>query len=158
MLAPLPLQRMLFSATLTSNPQKLSALKLKNPKFYSMAQATAAGQRNGTAESVEKMALPAELSEFSAVVGTSGVKPLLLVALLRRLSEQFVIVFTSSVDSTHRLSRLLELIGGFRGRGVAEFSGSLSRQQRNDLMAACARDEVNVLVCSDGGTPSSKPC
>ena len=38
-----------------------------------------------------------------------------------------VIVFCSSVESTHRLARLLEVYGGFPGEGVYEFSRNVSQ-------------------------------
>ena len=37
------------------------------------------------------------------------------------------IVFRASVESTHRLARMLEIFGGFPGDGVYEFSRTVSQ-------------------------------
>jgi hypothetical protein len=122
---PVPLLRMLFSATLDANPQKLAALGLVNPKFYALAarahqSATSAAEalRDGDGSGASAVALPATLTELVVRVASghhagARSKPLLLLALLRRIlaasARSFVLVFASSLDSTHRLARLLQL-------------------------------------------------
>jgi ATP-dependent RNA helicase DDX51/DBP6 len=102
---------------------------------------------------------------------TAEQKPLVLLALLlERLSksdnknheQSMMVIFTSSVDSTHRLARLLQLLwaAGAASAGlggaeqssdattIAEFSSStssLSAQER----AAMLQDR-RIIVCSDG--------
>ena len=116
---PVPMLRMLFSATLSENPQKLAALGLINPKFYALASkksSTDASNQNDD-DDATAMVLPATLNELvlkvSAGSNATVTKPLLLLALLRRILEasphSFVLVFASSLDSTHRLARLLQL-------------------------------------------------
>jgi superfamily II DNA/RNA helicase len=81
-----------------------------------------------------------------------------------------VLIFTSSLDSTHRLCRLLQLYGllgpptnpstthpnpGGIEKGVGavhEFSSSLSQPQRAELIRRCLAQgsDVRVLVSSDG--------
>lgn len=76
-----------------------------------------------------------------------------------------VLVFTSSLDSTHRLCRLLQLCalasspsdpdsgsGDGMGGSVREFSSSLSQPQRAELIRRCldTKGHVRVLVSSDG--------
>uniref|UniRef100_A0A7S2AYE4 ATP-dependent RNA helicase n=1 Tax=Octactis speculum TaxID=3111310 RepID=A0A7S2AYE4_9STRA len=83
---PVPLQRMLFSATLTSNPMKLAALNLKNPKFYSIGTPS---QKNGHDDDGTGggtlIGLPETLHESSVVVaGKDTNKPLVLLSLLVR--------------------------------------------------------------------------
>ena len=217
---------MLFSATLSSNPQQLAALNLKNPKFYSIVSAKklqrgigenasradhSASKQEGHSlsdeeEAAEAMVLPKTLEECYVRVGRTATKPLVLLALLHRLLEQsgdqsqeddreeeeeeeedeelekeaerarkkLVVIFTSSVDSTHRLCRLLQLVPGLRVTAknrsgkrsdategaevarttrsvpVAEFSSLLSAGARASLTRACARGAVQVVVCSDG--------
>lgn len=51
----------------------------------------------------------------NAVLLASQAKPLVLLSLLREMvgrKTELSVVFTSSVDSTHRLFRLLQLFGG----------------------------------------------
>jgi ATP-dependent RNA helicase DDX51/DBP6 len=116
--------------------------------------------------------VPEGLSE-RMVECTAEQKPLVLLALL--LDEEqnrtviasgeddaervnLSIVFTSSIDSTHRLARLLQLLweaGGYgQSSAVAEFSSSISAKQRAAILRRCrssdANQRVSVLVCSDG--------
>lgn len=63
----------------------------------------------------------------------SKLKPLYLVALLQSLGGEKCIVFTSSVESTHRLCTLLNFFDGLQLK-IKEYSGlqrqSLRRQDR----------------------------
>lgn len=68
------------------------------------------------------------------------------------------IVFTSSVDSTHRLSRLMQLLWEAGGCGsssaIAEFSSSINAKQRAAILRRCRSSDplnrISVLICSDG--------
>ena len=203
---PMRLQRMLFSATVSSDPQQLAALKMKKPKFYSVAPFEGVGGKkrsnaapyNSTSCSLgrddnegrlvdegaaEVINLPPHLSEYYARIGRDATKPLFLIALLKlilfepevdvvkgcihndtgRINEMkpgnLVLVFASSVDSAHRLSRLLQLLPDFGvsappthscGIIVAEFSSLLTASSRAALSLACSRGALHVVVCSDG--------
>ena len=65
-----------------------------------------------------------------------------------------VAVFTASLDSTHRLARLLQLLWASSGFGpaneVAEFSSQLNQKERSSLVRQCSQGEIKVVVCSDG--------
>jgi ATP-dependent RNA helicase DDX51/DBP6 len=137
-----PLQKLLFSATLTTDPQKLASLGLINPIFIS--------------SSSEKMfKIPATLKEWFVVVETN-VKPLVLFSLLKGL--QFAnpsfksVVFTSSVESAHRLSLLLSILDP--NLKVCEFSRNLTLETRKKMIINFKKNIsdsecVNVLVASD---------
>ncbi len=58
---------------------------------------------------------------------------------VRRDGGLQTIVFCSSVESTHRLARLLQLYGGFPGDGVYEFSRTVSQVR---FLAAAAAGAV----------------
>jgi ATP-dependent RNA helicase DDX51/DBP6 len=148
---PVQLRKLLFSATLTKDPQKLASLGLVNPKHYD------AHHLNG-GSGTQRYSMPPGLAEFT-VECTAEQKPLVLVSLLL---EQFqlandetsiVVVFTSSLDSTHRLVRLLQLIWASAELGeqtaIAEFSSALNQKQRSVLMQRCNDKAVSVVVCSD---------
>ena len=177
---PVPLRKMLFSATLTQDPQKLARLGLGNPKHYDanfLKRSAALMDQNNEGEVASAVKagryfVPEGLVE-SMVECTAEQKPLVLLALL--LDEEknhtnthkvkddtdsvnLSIVFTSSVDSTHRLARLLQLLWEAGGHGsssaVVEFSSSISAKQRAAILRRCrssdAKHKVSVLVCSDG--------
>ncbi|PIM99452.1 DEAD-box ATP-dependent RNA helicase [Handroanthus impetiginosus] len=86
------LVKMVLSATLTQDPSKLAQLDLHRPLFLTT------GKR--------RYQLPEQLKSFKMVC-KSKLKPLYLLALLRTLQGEKCIVFTSSVESTHRLYTLL---------------------------------------------------
>jgi len=184
-----PLRKMLFSATLTRDPQKLASLGLVNPKHFDahhlnvkagITKAGSSAQQSGLEEQnaqrlfpKQRYSLPESLTEHKLIC-TAEQKPLVLLALLlqhlKSIAEDgndknMVVVFTSSLDSTHRLARLLQLLWNAAGYGpttaIAEFSSALSQKQRSKLMRRCAnppskkqieegQHRVSVIVCSDG--------
>lgn len=155
-----PLRKLLFSATLTSDPQTASALRLLRPVFL----------RVGSAH----FAMPGTLAEEFAVCAREH-KPLALLQLLdgllgaaalsaaaevgaeaaapeaetRRPAEgtggEVVLCFTRSVDSAHRLTRLLQLLG----RDAREYSSTLPHAERERTLAGFSAGGVRLLVASD---------
>lgn len=157
---PAQLRKLLFSATLTKDPQKLASLGLVNPKFFDAHHLNS--QQRGA--SSQRYSMPVALLEYT-VECTAEQKPLVLLALLLDQLQQnekltskkcIVAVFTSSLDSTHRLVRLLQLLWKSAGYGdplsVAEFSSALNQNERTKLVKRCtdADGDVSVVVCSDG--------
>ena len=57
-----------------------------------------------------------------------------------------VIVFAATVETSHRLARLLQLYGGL---AVAEYSARLKPQERQSALKKLAKGTLQVLVCSD---------
>ncbi|CAM9660797.1 unnamed protein product [Chrysoparadoxa australica] len=154
-----PLRKMLFSATLTKNPQKLASVGLVNPIFYSGHDVGRKRKRAGAGAGARRFSVPASLKEC-LVRCQANEKPLALLSLLRgdhgtnHSEQQVTVVFASSVDSTHRVLRLLQLYGGLLegspDGGVAEFSSSLTQKQRAKLVKRASTGELRVIVCSDG--------
>lgn len=165
---PVQLRKLLYSATLTKDPQKLAALKLVNPKHFNAHHLTESGRQASSA----LYSMPEQLQEYT-VECTAGQKPLVLLSLLlERLQEQqqhasksaddeatnksIIVVFTSSLDSTHRLARLLQLLWKASetnyGEPPIEFSSSMNQHQRSAFMKRCndPEDPVSVVICSDG--------
>ena len=166
-----PLRKMLFSATLTQDPQKLAGLGLNNPKHFDANRLTRLHLGEDNTDEVTTIksgsySVPAGLTE-KLIECTAEQKPLVLLALLletamiadgTKESFELVIVFTSSVDSTHRLARLLQLLweaGGYgKSSEIAEFSSAVSAKQRAATLRRCRNagknSRVSVIVCSDG--------
>jgi ATP-dependent RNA helicase DDX51/DBP6 len=216
-----PLQRLLFSATLTDNPSKLAMLGIYSPLLIhsssygppsAVKERTDGGAVHDEESDVEadepgadgkaKFALPSGLSE-SRITCESEHRPITLVTLILEAlavgSEKedgkdsaeadaeavksakggnkhqhrglcgeagsMCIVFTSSVEETHRLCKLLQLMNGqidqqgktvkggqtalkFRGR-VEEMSRTVRADERTRIMEACKAGLVTVLVSSD---------
>mmetsp|Transcript_7814 Transcript_7814/g.8963 ORF Transcript_7814/g.8963 Transcript_7814/m.8963 type:complete len:635 (-) Transcript_7814:422-2326(-) len=146
------LRKLLFSATMTNDPQKLAGLGLNNPRVYN-AHLLKSGCNSS---STGRYDLPAGLSE-SFILCTAEQKPLILLSLIleHRQKNEISAVFTSSVDSTHRLARLLQIMWKASGIGesssVAEFSSALNQMQRTQLVQQCNETNmISVIVCSDG--------
>ena len=138
-------QKLLFSATIPQNPEKLALLKLYSPKLFT----TAVIQDGSTADEVNnyagRFALPLTLKEYSIVCPAKH-KPLAVVHLIENEKINRVLCFTSSKDSTHRLYLLLKNYGISR---VAEYSAGLPQNKRRFVLSEFSCGNVNMLVCSD---------
>lgn len=173
---PVQLRKLLFSATLTKDPKKLASLGLVNPKHYD-ALHLKSGLTHSDLDHKKDMALlaqslnyvlPETLSE-SLLICSAEQKPLVLLAVLLEQveleksryndSKSIIVVFTSSLDSTHRLARLMQILWAATGHGptsaVAEFSSSLTQLQRAGLISSCNQpsetsSKINFVICSDG--------
>lgn len=141
-----PLQKLLFSATLTQNPEKLAPLELFKPVLFTSQMES--GSRDTDVEHVtddERFIIPPELVEKIVVV-EEGEKPLVLIYLMMTLHRKRVLCFTKSIEGTHRLCVLLKSFGGFT---VSEFSSSLSETQRKGTIRDFKSGKIDLLVSSD---------
>ncbi|KAH9318259.1 hypothetical protein KI387_020028, partial [Taxus chinensis] len=127
--------KMISSATLTRDPSKLAQLDLHHPLFLALSGAK------------KRYKLPEQL-EIYTVTCESKLKPLYLAALLQHLKGEQTIVFTSSVDSTHRLCTLLNCFEGLTFR-IAEFSRQQPQSSRSKTLSSFRAGDVQVLVASD---------
>ncbi|XP_041467192.1 ATP-dependent RNA helicase DDX51-like [Lytechinus variegatus] len=161
----LPLQKLLFSATLSQNPEKLTQLRLFQPHLITTATSSKATPTSGLnldrekdrldeegedidegrSDFVGKYTTPVGLSEYY-VQCTAGEKPLVLKHFLINLYFKQVLCFTNSVQTTHRLYLLLKLMGGV---DVAEFSSNLSQAQRQNILKQFKAGKIQILICSD---------
>ena len=136
-----PLQKLLFSATLTQSPEKLALLRLYRPLLFSSLGATSdMSPSRGTWHS-----LPASLQEFG-IVTLSQDKPLMVLHLLVNVKLQGMLCFARSRQSVHRLCRLIQHFGGV---ACGEFSSDCTPGQRQESLTAFESGQLDVLVCSD---------
>ncbi|KAG0289110.1 ATP-dependent RNA helicase dbp6 [Linnemannia gamsii] len=98
----LSVQKLLFSATLTRNPAKIASLQLSDPQYVAVQD----GGQDGDEKS--KYTTPAGLTEHMIVCETSE-KPLMVLHLLHHLQVRSALCFTKSVESAHRLYKLIQL-------------------------------------------------
>eukprot|EP00439_Symbiodinium_sp_Y106_P015133 s1499_g2.t1 len=110
-------QKLLFSATMTWDPRKLAALKLLRPLYFFSSRS---GQHT----------TPAQLRQHWLRCAAAA-KPLAVMHLLRQLTQDGedssnakVIVFCQSVNTAHRLTRLLQILWSLRGAYAARRLGS----------------------------------
>ncbi|OAY69345.1 DEAD-box ATP-dependent RNA helicase 1 [Ananas comosus] len=81
----------------------------------------------------------------------SKLKPLYLVALLQELKGEKCIVFTSSVESTHRLSTLLKFLGELPFQ-FSEYSRLQRQSVRSKTLKAFREGKLEVLIATDAMT------
>jgi len=123
------LRRILCSATLTRNPQKLAALALDRPLLI--------------AESEAVSNLPSTLTEQVFWVSRNS-KPLVLLYLLRQRPGR-VLVFCSSVERAERVCDLLK-----KTEHTCDLlSANQTVKQRAKVLNLFKNSEIKVLVASD---------
>ncbi|XP_014522783.1 DEAD-box ATP-dependent RNA helicase 1-like [Vigna radiata var. radiata] len=130
------LAKVVLSATLTRDPGRLVQLNLHHPLFLS------AGKM--------RYRLPENLESFKLICERK-VKPLYLVALLKSLGEEKCIVFTRSVDSTHRLCKLMNCFEDLQ-IDIKEYSGRQHQRVRSKTLNEFRKGQFQVLVSSDAMT------
>lgn len=143
------LRRILCSATLTGNPQKLAALSLWNPLLIDSAHAMAAMSTSTETMHAEQK-LPATLVELAYRV-TQNTKPLGLLfvisSLLEKDSVSRILTFVSSVERANRVHSMLSF--AFGGNTVSLISSELTRQQRTEALQKFVLRKTRILVASD---------
>ncbi|XP_044270842.1 probable ATP-dependent RNA helicase Dbp73D [Tribolium madens] len=131
-------QKLLFSATLTQDPEKIEKLSLFQPKLF---------MGNPGEEKSGKYTTPRELTE-KYIVCAKDVKPLVLYAFLKRENLTKTLIFTHSVESAHRLKILLKSL--FKNRlKIEEISSNLKGKNRDEFISSFTKGEIDLLICTD---------
>ncbi|XP_046393959.1 ATP-dependent RNA helicase DDX51 [Ischnura elegans] len=155
-----PPQKLLFSATLSHDPEKLSTLSLFQPKlFVSTSNQEEEGGENSVNKNQQRTyTTPKELSE-EYVVSNDGEsdKPLVLLWLLQQRLESFsdtprVLIFTGTRKSSNRLALLLsQVTWDINSKDIisGHLSSDLSVHNREKILQDFIKGHINILVCSD---------
>ncbi|TFK46117.1 DEAD-domain-containing protein [Heliocybe sulcata] len=148
-------QKLLFSATLTSDPGKLNALGLRDAKYF-VVRSSSGDEEVKDGVALEKFTMPASLREHM-IVCDSAKKPLMLLHLIHHHGVRNALVFTKSAESTSRLVKLVEF---FEDAWVASnpsapkvavraYSSDLPPGERRSILDKFRKGEVDMLVASD---------
>nr|XP_019527510.2 probable ATP-dependent RNA helicase Dbp73D [Aedes albopictus] len=149
--------KLLFSATLSQDPEKLQTFKLFHPKLFTAVanpakrlailekMHTAAEEKRG--KFVGQYATPLELRELICMTQYK-IKPLTLFALLKENNYKRFLCFTNSIDASHRLSFVLQKMFG-NELIVEEWSSSLNPAARKGVLSRFALGKVNGIICTD---------
>ncbi|KAI1308180.1 ATP-dependent RNA helicase dbp6 [Mortierella claussenii] len=122
----LSVQKLLFSATLTRNPAKIASLQLSDPQYVAVQE----GGQDG--EEKQKYTTPAGLTEHM-IVCESSEKPLMVLHLLHNRNVRSALCFTKSVESAHRLYKLIQLYERMRtAPSVSTTSQSSSKSRKEN--------------------------
>uniref|UniRef100_A0A0B6ZF66 ATP-dependent RNA helicase n=1 Tax=Arion vulgaris TaxID=1028688 RepID=A0A0B6ZF66_9EUPU len=149
-------QKLLFSATLSQNPEKLEQMNLYLPLLFA---AVAPGTKclsvikssqdvdagNHETQTVDMFSTPALLKE-KFMDCKKAEKPLILFHFVLNLKFQQVLCFTNSVESTHRLYLLAKQMEGLK---VAELSSGVHTEKRERIIRKFSRGDLQLLICSD---------
>ncbi|XP_070618598.1 ATP-dependent RNA helicase DDX51 [Erythrolamprus reginae] len=142
----IPLQRLLFSATLTQNPEKLQPLGLFQPRLFTPAPSGKGSDGLSSQPCVsEKYILPEGLAQYYVPCSLNW-KPLFLLHFLVRLKFSQVLCFTNSKETSHRLFLLIQAFGGVK---VAEFSSNLSPSKRKATLKEFEQGKIQLLISTD---------
>ncbi|XP_013004534.1 ATP-dependent RNA helicase DDX51 [Cavia porcellus] len=142
----MPLQKLLFSATLTQNPEKLQRLGLYLPRLFSTRLAhraleddTAGGDPEG------KYAFPSGLTHHYVPCSLNA-KPLAIIHLVLGMSISRTLCFTNSRENSHRLFLLVQAFGGV---SVAEFSACYGPGHRRKILKQFEQGKIQLLISTD---------
>lgn len=156
----IPLQKLLFSATLSQNPEKLQQMNLFQPRLFTsvvqpkdilagkesnFAGGAAAAAQQGSGF-IGKFTTPAELSESCFVCADPMKKPLYLHHLISTRKMSKTLIFASSGERAHFLAVLLSKMGVEAG----ELSSALCGAARSKALARFrAGASPRALVATD---------
>ena len=153
-----PLQKLLFSATLTQDPSQLAPLQLHNPTVICVQ-----GHSQESDESTKPVhgedhgwSLPPTLTEHLLVTVSTADKPSTLLALLSTLPTTGTLIFTKSVQSAHRLSFLINTFSSSlypphesHPPASVSLTSDLTASTRASLITQFKNGQISALVCSD---------
>jgi len=155
----LPLQKLLFSATLSSNPEKLEQMNLFEPKLFTSvvqpkdicAAASADGEKTVAAAAAAdgdsfagKYTTPAELKEVLVRCKDTLNKPAILQHLIKSHSMKKALIFTKSSENAHTLTVLLKQYGLQAKELYSKVQG-----KRAQILNQFKRGAVDFLVATD---------
>ncbi|XP_036290212.1 ATP-dependent RNA helicase DDX51 isoform X2 [Pipistrellus kuhlii] len=146
----MPLQKLLFSATLTQNPEKLQQLGLHQPWLFSTraARGAPAGTNvdaDADADAGGKYTFPAGLSHHYVPCRLRS-KPLVVLHLILHLGCSRILCFTNSRENSHRLFLLVQAFGDVT---VAEFSSRYGPGQRKGILKQFEQGKIQLLISTD---------
>lgn len=148
--------KLLFSATLSQDPEKLQSLKLFSPKLFTSIVKSFESTDNDVGETensrvrgefIGKYTTPSELTEKYCRT-EANIKPLTLYTLLKENNWNRFLCFTNSGESAHRLSYVLQSLLGDDMK-IEELSSSLTPSTRNTVLLKFQTGKVDGIVCSD---------
>lgn len=151
-----PVHKLLFSATLSQDPEKLQTFKLFQPKLFTtiaerdmfeklLQQST--GNKESRGNFIGKFTTPAELIEKQCLTEPKF-KPLTVYSLIKTNGWKKFLCFTKSAESCHRLSFVLQKLFG-KEMKIEELSSKLSISLRKKVLRDFDLGRIDGLVCTD---------
>lgn len=146
--------KMLFSATMSQDPEKLQNLHLFQPKLFTAVVGQFSGGGGGGVDAdatggqfIGKFTTPAELTERVCITQPE-LKPLTLFSLIKENKWTRFLCFANSGDAAHRLSFVLQSLCGSDLK-IEELSSGLTPNVRSAVLQKFQSGQINGLICSD---------
>uniref|UniRef100_T1I0N0 ATP-dependent RNA helicase n=1 Tax=Rhodnius prolixus TaxID=13249 RepID=T1I0N0_RHOPR len=144
-------QKLLFSATLSQDPEKLKRLNLFQPILFTSTDKNkeASEVNNEKEERIEylgKFTMPRELEEHYTVV-ESYFKPIVIAELLSSYRWRRVLCFCKSAAEASRLSKLISFL--CPSLKIRDMSSLLQKSARNLVLQQFSNGEIDMLVSTD---------
>ncbi|EDV96392.1 probable ATP-dependent RNA helicase Dbp73D [Drosophila grimshawi] len=148
--------KLLFSATLSQDPEKLQNLRLFQPKLFTTvftlpvlpSALDIAELPEQSSQFIGKYTTPTELTEQYCVTELR-LKPLTLYTMVQTYGWKRFLCFTNSADTADRLAFVLKHL--FQGSPITveELSANMKVGVRARRLADFAKGSIHGLVCSD---------
>lgn len=148
-------QKLLFSATLSQDPEKINIFNLFQPKLFTTSDnkedllkyqsRKLLEERRGNF--IGKYTTPSELTEKYCITEYK-LKPLTLFGLIRQHNWKRFLCFTNTIEASHRLSFVLQTLFG-TDLVIEELSSLLPLKVRQKVLQKFSKGDVNGLICSD---------
>lgn len=136
-----PAQKLLFSATLSQDPEKLKSLRLFQPILF--ATTPKGKDFEDSSDAIKQYVCPGELEERIYECQTS-LRPLLLYKLLtENWSDVQVLVLTNSREAAHRLCILLRLMMNVTEE-ISFFASNLNSKMRQDIIDKFTNGQIKM--------------
>lgn len=148
-------QKLLFSATLSQDPEKINVFNLFQPKLFTtsdnkedlMKYQQRKLQEEQRGNFIGKYTTPAELTELYCITEYK-LKPLTLFGLIKKNNWKRFLCFTNTIEASHRLSFVLQTLLG-TDLVIEELSSLLPMKVRQKVLQKFSNGDVNGLICSD---------
>ncbi|XP_044744549.1 probable ATP-dependent RNA helicase Dbp73D [Coccinella septempunctata] len=146
-----PPQKLLFSATLSQDPEKLQKIALFKPKLFTSVvegkKDNIESEQKATDSFIGKYTTPNELTE-KYIVCPTDIKPLILYKFIKIHNLTRTIVFTNSITEAHRLCILLREL--FRDElKVVEMNSHLLMKNRKEFISEFSKGNIDIIICTD---------
>ncbi|KAK6642592.1 hypothetical protein RUM43_004094 [Polyplax serrata] len=147
-----PPHKLLFSATLSQDPEKLQQLGLFYPKLFTSVVKSKNSTENGFINADEskfigKYTTPAELTEYYCTC-TKANKALILHHLIKTKGWRNILCFVNSAQATMKLAFILKNLSK-KSIKIEKLSANLSVKDRDTVIQKFHKGEVDLLISSD---------
>lgn len=144
--------KLLFSATLSQDPEKLQNLRLFQPKLFTsivrrfdekslITKDSDFNEKDNRGEFIGKYTTPAELTEKYCITQPQ-LRPLTLYTLIKENKWNRFLCFTNSAEAAHRLSFVLQKLFGDE-MIIEELSSALNSTVRQNVLTKFEMGKVN---------------